>query len=118
MFLLCSAYVHLPRLPLQPFHFNATYTQGWASGTIEFGNITLGSLQVSNQIFGYATNSERVGLSAFRSSGMLGLCFRKVANVHFSAPVLLENILSAFDEEDRYFAFSLGGPRGLNSISI
>ncbi|KAG6917795.1 hypothetical protein DXG01_001067 [Tephrocybe rancida] len=91
---------------------------GSVSGTIAFETIKMGRLEVSSQVFALVSESQGLGLSITGNSGILGLSFPSIASISRSAgSTFLENILSAFDEPDRFFAFNLGRGSGLSDTS-
>ncbi|KAG5645910.1 hypothetical protein DXG03_005057 [Asterophora parasitica] len=60
-----------------------------------------------------ANYTQGLGLSGSGNSGILGLSFPTIASISLAdGNTLLNNILSSFDEPDRYFAFKLGRGSG------
>ncbi|KAG6854929.1 hypothetical protein C0991_009752 [Blastosporella zonata] len=82
---------------------------GSVRGTIAFETIRIGHLEVSSQVFALVHEIQGLALSSTGNSGILGLSFPSIASIPLSAgSSLLENILSPFDEQNRFFAFKLG----------
>ncbi|KAF8078108.1 aspartic peptidase domain-containing protein [Lyophyllum atratum] len=83
-----------------------------ASLSMSDTHFKLSYLMGSVTVFALANRTTGLGLSNTGNSGILGLSFPSVAAISLAdGNTLLENILSNFDEPDRFFAFKLGrGP--------
>lgn len=66
-----------------------------------------------------ANETSGLGLSATGNSGILGLSFPLEASIpDTSGTTLLENLLSPFNDSDRYFAVKLGRDQSSSSFTI
>ncbi|KAG6817096.1 hypothetical protein H0H87_012864 [Tephrocybe sp. NHM501043] len=78
----------------------------------------MGSLEVISQVFALVHETQGLGLSSIGNSGILGLSFSSIASIPQSTgSTVLENILSPFDEQNRFFAFKLGRGAGVQDSS-
>ncbi|KAF4604115.1 hypothetical protein EYR40_001298 [Pleurotus pulmonarius] len=96
---------------LVPSHdpFKLNYLSGSVSGDINFETITIGSYEVSHQVFALANKTENLSLSTTGNSGIMGLCFAPSASIPpTTGNTLMDNLFSSLPEDKRYFAIKLG----------
>jgi hypothetical protein len=110
--------------------FKLSYLRGAVEGLVKRATISLGSFEISKQVFGRsqewlgvacsiiagaATEIRDMGLSSANHSGILGFGFPSGAMISIgSSSTILENIFSNVKEADRFFAFKLGETSGSN----
>ncbi|TFY65036.1 hypothetical protein EVG20_g5737 [Dentipellis fragilis] len=96
-------------LSLSSYNFKLAYLIGTVSGSIGFETITLGSYQITAQVFAIANETRGLNLSSAGNSGIMGLSFPLSAAIPATAgKTILENMFAYFDEAHRFFAFRLG----------
>ncbi|RDB20974.1 Chymosin [Hypsizygus marmoreus] len=105
-------------LSLSGTPFTLSYLMGSVTGNVGFETIEIGRFQISSQVFALANRTLGLGLSTTGNSGILGLSFPSIAAISLAnGDTLLENILSNFDEPDRFFAFKLGSGSGPDDLT-
>ncbi|KAA1474873.1 acid protease [Dentipellis sp. KUC8613] len=96
-------------LSLSSYNFKLAYLIGTVSGSIGFETITLGSYQITAQVFAIANETRGLNLSSAGNSGIMGLSFPLSAAIPATAgKTILENMFAYFDDAHRFFAFRLG----------
>ncbi|KAL4250414.1 peptidase A1 family protein [Abortiporus biennis] len=108
-----------PSLNLTDTVFALEYLLGSVSGRVGTETVTLGPFQIEPQVFALADKTMGLGLSGTGNSGILGLSFPLEASISATAgSTLLENILSPFEDSDKYFAFKLGRDQFTSSFTV
>ncbi|GBE82352.1 acid protease [Sparassis crispa] len=106
-------------LNLSDVPFDLKYVQGSVSGTVGTETVSVGSFEISSQVFALASNTSGLDLTGTGNSGILGLSFAVEAAIpDTSGRTFLENILAAFSEDNRFFAFNLGRGQSNSSFTI
>ncbi|KAF8590451.1 acid protease [Ramaria rubella] len=104
---------------LQNKPFTLRYVQGRVDGGIGYETVTLGGIEVNDQVFGLVTKVSSINMSGVGNSGILGLAFPKSSSIQrILGKTLIENIYEALDENNRFFAFKLGGSDEASSFTI
>ncbi|KAI0705835.1 acid protease [Cytidiella melzeri] len=112
-------YQQTPTLNSTSTDFHLNYLLGAVSGSVGTETVSLGPFEILDQVFAMANQTEGLGLSSTGNSGILGLSFPFEASIpDTSGTTLLENLLSPFDDSDRYFAIKLGRDGTNSSFTV
>ncbi|KAJ3483340.1 hypothetical protein NLI96_g6392 [Meripilus lineatus] len=113
------AYSPSSSLSLTQSHFQLDYLLGSVKGEVGTETVTLGPFEITPQVFALANETTGLGLTGTGNSGILGLSFPLEAAIpETSGRPLLDNLLSPFNDPERYFAFKLGRDQSSSSFTV
>ncbi|KAI0079979.1 acid protease [Panus rudis PR-1116 ss-1] len=106
-------------LSLTQTSFDLRYLMGSVAGQVATEDVTLGTYEIAAQVFALANTTNGLALAGTGNSGILGLAFPFEASIpSTSGTTLLENIFSAFNDSDKFFAYRLGRAQTDTSFTI
>ncbi|KAH9951305.1 acid protease [Amylocystis lapponica] len=135
-------YTQTPTLTSSNNSFDLEYLSGSVTGSIGSETVTLGSYEISSQIFGencvvilfglepnllapsvthtaFANSTSKLGLAGIGNSGIMGLSFPAEAAIPDTCGrTILENIFAAVNESSRFIAYHLGRDHSSSSFTI